>query len=284
MTTMNNTINNEAPSEHVGTNPKDHVNSTIMSIESILAEKGGLLFSYQEDAIREARESLILIPDYKRAIFMAEKGRLDFVFHTVALEGNPFTFPEVKTLLEGITVGGHKQSDADQVLNLNKALSHLIGLVREKKFRLDAETACSIQGIVAREEALTWGQFRDGMVWIQGTEYLPPKAQDLPSVFAQGEKILNAISDPILRAFLIFLWGSLNQFFYDGNKRTSRFLANGTLLSHGLPPMTILAKDQLIYNQIMTRFYDTQEASEALNWLYAYYKERITGFGFDAAP
>jgi Fic family protein len=78
---------------------------------------------------------------------------------------------------------------------------------------------------------------------------------------------------------LTFLWGSINQFFYDGNKRTSRFLAqflaNGTLLSAGLPPLTIQAKDQLIYNQVMTRFYDTQDGTQALQWLLTYYSERL---------
>ena len=256
---------------------------TRMSVESIMASKGPLLFSYQEESIQSARERLALIPDQRRALFLAEKSRVDFVFNTVALEGNPFTFPEVKTLHDGVTVGGHKLSDAEQVLNLNRALSYVIGLVKSKKFRIDAATACAVQGIVAREEALTWGVFRDGMVGIEGTEYQPPAATDLPTVFANGEKALTAITDPILRAFLAFLWGSLNQFFYDGNKRTSRFMANGTLMTAGLPPIMILAKDQLTYNQVMTRFYDTQEATEALNWLYDYYHERITGYGFDQA-
>ena len=255
-----------------------------MSVESIINQKGPLLFSYRDAEIQQSRKKLSLMPDKKRALFLAEKGRIDFVFNTVALEGNPFTFPEVKTLLEGITVGGHKLSDAEQVINLNRALSHVIGLVKSNKFQIDAKTACGIQEIVAREEALTWGVFRNGTVGIEGTEYLPPSAADLPAVFASGEKALNLVQDPILRAFLVFLWGSLNQFFYDGNKRTSRFLANGTLLTAGLPPIMILAKDQLIYNQIMTRFYNTQDATEALNWLYNYYRERITGFGFDAPP
>ena len=38
------------------------------------------------------------------------------VHDTVALEGNPFTFPEVKTLLEGVTAGGHKAEDADRLI------------------------------------------------------------------------------------------------------------------------------------------------------------------------
>ena len=243
------------------------------------------LLRLQYDAVRvaAARDKLHLKPDAARALFMAEKMRPDFVYHTAALEGNPFTFPEVKTLIEGITVGGHKQSDAEQVLNLTLALTHVMGLVKADAFKIDAATACAIQGIVAKREALKWGEFRDGAVFIAGTSYQPPKPADLPLVFAQGEAVINAESDPIFRAFLVFLWGSLNQFFYDGNKRTSRFLAIGTLLTAGYPPLLILAKDQLIYNQVMTRFYDSQDATEALEWLYGYYFERVTGFGFDAA-
>lgn len=255
-----------------------------MATADILAAKDPLKFSYRADSIASVRNALKLCPDTKRALFLAEKMRADFVFNTAALEGNPFTFPEVKTLIEGITVGGHKLSDAEQVLNLNQAFSHVIGLVKDKKFRIDAETACGIQGIVARNEALTWGKFRDGKVYIAGTDYEPPDARDLPALFEAGCTALQRESDEILRAFLAFLWGSINQFFYDGNKRTARFLANGTLLSAGLPPFMILAKDQLKYNEMMTRFYDTQDGTEALMWLYGYYQERVTGFGFDNPP
>lgn len=252
-----------------------------MSIEAILSSKGPLLFSCNLAAIADVRQQLRLIPDQRRALFFTEKSRTDFVYNTAALEGNPFTYPEIQTLIDGITVGGHKVSDAEQVLNLNQALTHVINVVKQGKFCLDKETACGIQGIVARNETLTWGQFRDGKVHISGTEYEPPNARDLPGIFEAGQQILNAEPDPILRAFLVFLWGSLNQFFYDGNKRTSRFLANGTLLTAGLPPLMIFVKDQLTYNQVMTRFYDTQEATEALGWLYRYYGEKVAGFGFD---
>jgi Fic family protein len=257
------------------------VTLTPMSVESIMAIKGPLMFSYQEDGIKAARERLVLLPDQRRALFMAERGRVDFVYNTAALEGNPFTFREVKTLLDGITVGGRKVSDSEQVLRLNRALSHVIGLVKDGKFQFSAKTACEVQGIVAREEALTWGKFRDGGVEIGGTQYKPPKAEYLTSIFSEGEKIINAIEDQLLKAFIIFLWGSINQFFYDGNKRTSRFMANGVLMNAGFPPVMILAEDQLVYNQIMTHFYDTQEATEALNWFFDYYKNRITGLGFD---
>lgn len=242
-----------------------------------------LRFSYLEKEVRLVQEQLQFVPDKKRAIFIANRARVDYVYNTAALEGNPFTYPEVKTLIDGITVGGRKISDAEQVLNLNRAFTYLIDKVKNDTFTLDEKTACEIQGLVAREEALTWGVFRDGQVSIGGTSYMPPKAEELSSIFAKGKDVLNQEQDPILKAFLTFLWGSLSQFFYDGNKRTSRFLANGILLSAGFPPLTILAKDQLQYNEVMTRFYDTQDGTEALKWLLTYYKETNTGFGFDSS-
>ncbi len=244
------------------------------------AAQQALALSYDELQVQAAQANLRLAPDHTRAMFMAEKMRVDFVFNTAKLEGNPFTYPEVKTLIEGITVGGHKLSDAEQVLNLNHALSHVMGLVKGNRFKIDAITACAIQGIVAKDEALKWGCFRDATVFIGGTTYTPPPAAELPAIFERGEHYLNKVNDSVLRAFLVFLWGSLQQFFYDGNKRTSRFLAIGTLLTAGLPPLTILASDQVTYNQIMTRFYESQDATEALVWLYGYYFERVGGLGF----
>lgn len=48
------------------------------------------------------------------------------MFETVKLEGNPFTFPEVQTLLDGITVGGRKLSDLQQVINQRDSCLRLI--------------------------------------------------------------------------------------------------------------------------------------------------------------
>ncbi len=240
------------------------------------------MFDYNLSAIESARHCITIRPDKRRALFIAEKIRLDFVFNTAALEGNPFTFPEVQTLLDGITVGGHKISDSNQILNLNKAHTHMLTAVKREIFTLSAAMACQLNAIVAFEEALKWGEFRDAMVTIAGTEYRPPPAHHLADIFESGKNSLAHILDPILRALLTFLWGSLNQFFYDGNKRTSRLLSNGILLMAGYPPLLIKAQDQLHYNQIMTRFYDTQEGTQALLWFYGYYQAQVANLGFEA--
>ncbi len=54
----------------------------------------------------------------ERVVFRFRRMLPEYVWDAGVLEGNPFTFPEVKTLLEGVTVGGRKLSDQEQILNL----------------------------------------------------------------------------------------------------------------------------------------------------------------------
>lgn len=84
----------------------------------------------------------------------------EFVWDASMLEGNPFTFPEVKTLLEGVTIGGRKISDQEHVLNLASGSQHLLELVKDGSFSLDKATFTELHNLVARSEALDRGHFR----------------------------------------------------------------------------------------------------------------------------
>jgi len=95
-----------------------------------------------------------------RVCFRFHRMLPEFVWDASVLEGNPFTFPEVKTLLDGVTVGGRKLSDQEQVLNLAASSKQLLALVKTGAFILDKATMCSLHAIVARNEALEWGHFR----------------------------------------------------------------------------------------------------------------------------
>ena len=111
---------------------------------------------------------------HKKALFIAQKMRPDFVFSMAKLEGNPFTFPEIQTTLAGITVGGHKISDQNQVLNIAAGWSEIIIQVSRHIFTVDRNTFVHINTIIAKDEALEVGAFRNGQVGISGTEYRPP--------------------------------------------------------------------------------------------------------------
>ena len=202
---------------------------------------------------------------------MAKKDKIDFVFNTSALEGNAMTYPEVQTLLEGITVGGHKLSDEQQILNQSRSVDLLLKMISNNTFMIDKKTLCLLHYEVAKEKALSWGVFRDANVNIGGTNYMPPSHNNLDSIFAEGIEKLKMIKDPILQALSYFLFGAKTQLFFDGNKRTSRLMMNGILLSNGLPILNIKAKDKLEFNTEMIRFYDTQDYIHTLEYLCNYY-------------
>lgn len=207
------------------------------------------------------------VPDKARAIFRAKKILDGIVYDTVALEDNPFTFPEVKTLLDGITVGGHKLSDEKQVLSQAKSWKYLLARVETGQFQLTKELFLELHALVAEEEALTWGQFRDGAVSIAGTSHAPPPAVSLDGVFDAGIAEIQRIKNLHEQAIAFFLFGSLNQFFWDGNKRTSRLMMNGWLLAHGYDVINIPAAKKLEFNQKMIRFYDRLDGTEMIDFM-----------------
>lgn len=60
-----------------------------------------------------------------KALMLAKREIAVFVLDAVELEGIHFTLPEIQTLLEGITVGGHKLSDQQIAVNQGNAWKSL---------------------------------------------------------------------------------------------------------------------------------------------------------------
>lgn len=207
------------------------------------------------------------IKDKKTVCFHLKKLFPQFVFDIAKLEGSPYTLPQVQTLLEGITVGGKRLEDQQLVLNQKNSLQRLIELVLNNQFNLDKQTFCDLHRLVAFEEALVWGEFRTDKVSIAGTHYRPPPANQLDDIFTDVVTYVNQIQHPLEQALLFFLLGSLAQFFFDGNKRTSRLMMNGLLLSQGIDAISIPAKEKQSFNTQMIRFYNTQKADNMLRFL-----------------
>ena len=214
-----------------------------------------------------------------RVCFRFHKMLPEFVWDASVLEGNPFTFPEVKTLLDGVTVGGRKLSDQEQILNLAESSKRLLVMVKNGEFSLSKRVFTELNGIVVRKEALEWGVFRgegeeknytpDVSLGEHG-HYTPlptlPGAPELNRVFNAGVAGLQAC-EAFERATAFFLFGALQQFFFDGNKRTSRFMMNGVLMSHGIDAISVPAAKTQEFNEKMVRFYLSKDATEMMDFL-----------------
>lgn len=231
-----------------------------------------------------------VIPEVKNvgtrvALFTFKTHMAGFVWDAAQLENNPYTYVEVKTLLDGVTVGGHKVSDTEQVLNLADSSKKLIELVQTGRFDLDKKTFTLLHSIIARNEALEWGVFRGegDEVHYQarvhlgelGTHFPPATeagAPELNRIFSEGARQIKTLP-PFEGALAMFLFGAYFQFFFDGNKRTSRHMMNGWLMLHGFNPISIPAARALDFNARMVRFYHSKDATEMMKFLVECYQD-----------
>lgn len=201
-----------------------------------------------------------------KALFDAKRLISQIVTDVVNLEDINFTVPEVQTLLDGITVGGHKLQDELITLNQVNAWKFLFTSIDNRTFILDKEYLLQLHDILANKEALIWGEFRTGQVTISGTDYLPPKVTELNDLWSKlqdaiVQKLLNCTDTMSIYQAAVFLFAEMarTQFFFDGNKGTARMMMSGVLLSRNLPIINIPAKRKLEFNQVMIKYYDYQD-------------------------
>jgi len=203
----------------------------------------------------------------KKPLFMLRRLMAEYVWDVVHLEGNAFTFVDVQTLLGGTTVGCHRQADAQQVLNQQRALDLIARLVADPSIHLGKDLALKIHAKVAFEEALRWGCFRTGDVRISGTSYVPPPAAELEDRYQRGLNAIERIENPFERALVYFFWGALSQFFFDGNKRTSRAVMNFILLRNGYYYLTVPGERKDAFDTMMVDFYETRQATTGMKFM-----------------
>ena len=95
-----------------------------------------------------------------------------------------------------------------------------------------------------------------------------PGAITLNEVFSNGVRSLEReVPNPFERAMAFYSFGALQQFFFDGNKRTSRFMMNGVLMSEGIDAVSIPAARAQEFNSNMVEFYITRDATKMMAFI-----------------
>lgn len=188
---------------------------------------------------------------------MARRDLPALVTDIAQLEEINITLPEVSTLLDGVAVGGHTLSDQEIVLNQANSWRKMLADIEAGRFEVSKNYICELHALVAKNEVLTWGEFRSAQVTIAGTQYIPPPASDLDAAWAETIQNFNATEPPFQRAVGLFGDMARNQFFFDGNKRTGRMMMSGFLLSKGLPLLNVRNADKLAFNIAMLSFYES---------------------------
>ena len=208
----------------------------------------------------------------EQSLFLAKKKWDENVYCGMRMENRNITFPQTKTILQGVNVPSVQLDDIQAVLNMRDAWRFLLSSIGEP---LTFEYWCKLNEYIARNEALEWGKLRTGSVGISGTDYLPPVPVEA-QVRAEFGAIMAANASATEKALEAFAWGTRGQFFWEGNERTSMTLANKILVTAGAGILTITDKHMEQFNTLLLDYYDTGEKEALKDFLY---ENAIQGIG-----
>lgn len=208
----------------------------------------------------------------EQSLFLAIKKWDENVYCGMRMENRAVTFPQTKTILEGVNVPSVQLDDIQAILNMRDAWRFMLSTMSEP---VTFEYWCKLNEFIARNEALEWGKLRTGTVGISGTDYVPPiPVKD--QVKNELESILSTETTATAKALEAFVWGARGQFFWDGNKRTSMTLANKILISSGAGFLTITDKHMEQFNTLLVEYYNTGNSEKLKDFLY---ENTIQGIG-----
>ncbi len=182
---------------------------------------------------------------------LQENNRLEWTYHSNAIEGNTLNLNETRVVLEdGITIGGKTIREHLEVINHQNAIYFLEDLVQNNADIREIEILKLHETILKGIDDDFAGRLRTGMVRISGAKFTPPAANKVSDLFDQCIQFLNQNPHnwpaPILAAYFHHQLVYIHPFF-DGNGRTARLAMNLYLMKNGYPPLIIQKADRKKY-------------------------------------
>ena len=196
------------------------------------------LFTADEYKFLADRESAFIarMKDYPAELYAKEMERLgiDLSWKSSEIEGNTYTLLETVNLLKDkIEAKGKKREEAIMLLNHKAALKAIV----EQSAYFKELSLARMEDVhsVLIEELGVERNLRHIRVGISGTRYRPLEVESqIREAVEDMCALVNGKSDPYEKALLALLLIAYIQPFTDGNKRTSRLMANSLLISRSL--------------------------------------------------
>jgi len=218
------------------------------------------LFSDEEIKIMDGATAIYSerIKDVPEAIQKKELERLiiELSWKSSKIEGNTYTLLDTeRLLLENKEAPGHSASEARMILNHKNAFN----FIHDNKTEFKNITLANLEKlhtILVEDLSIGFG-LRNKLVGVVGSKYRP--LDNGHQIKEAVEALIDAVRKagaPEAKALIALSGISYVQPFEDGNKRTSRLMANALLLAHDRAPLSYRSVDEDGYREAMLVFYE----------------------------
>jgi fido (protein-threonine AMPylation protein) len=198
---------------------------------------------------RQAGDSVTARKDLERFV-------IELSWKSSKIEGNTYTLLDTERLIkESEEAVGHSHDEAVMILDHKQAFEYV--WQHQKDFRvLTRKVIEEVHKLLVKDLPVLTG-LREHPVGITGTVYVPPASRvEISAYFDDIIATINAIEQPVEKAMACLMLLPYLQPFADGNKRTSRLLANATLLAYSYPPLSYRSIDEQAYKGALILFYE----------------------------
>jgi len=212
-----------------------------------------------------------------------ERFVIELSWKSSKIEGNTYSLLDTERLIrEAKEAPGHDHSEAIMILNHKKAFDYIWQHQRAFK-KLVISGVEEIHRLMVTGLNVPFG-LRNTPVGITGTVYVPPASQiELASYLRDIIDLINRLKKPLEKALACLVLIPYLQPFADGNKRTSRLLANAVLLAHGYPPLSYRSVDEQAYKGALILFYEQGALANFRDLFLEQLKESALGYYFPTA-
>jgi len=199
----------------------------------------------------------------KRGLLRWRERLPGLVWNDASLEGNPFTEPDVVTLLDGGAAPRYDDHDTQQVLDLSRAAAMVQSLALVGPTDVSDRLSSALNATIAAHEIIEPGVLRgegyvggDAVVSMRGIRFVAlPGGPELRAVFDESMERANSSSHPLARGAAWAALAAYHQFYSNGNKRTARYVMNTVLLSHGFDAILTPVALKTEYNDALRDMY-----------------------------
>ncbi|MDO8655870.1 MAG: Fic family protein [Nanoarchaeota archaeon] len=237
--------------------PVSFNHETLDKFDNLLNEKEIAILQKKNDDYR--KRIVGLSPTLLKKEF--ERITIELSWKSSKIEGNTYSLIDTEMLIkEHKEAKGHSKEEATMILNHKKSLDYIFS--NKERFKdISLREVENVHRLLTEQLDIKIG-IRSRAVGITGSHYRPlDNNHQISEALEKTIKKINSSSDPWSKALIALVMIAYIQPFEDGNKRTSRIIANACLIANDACPLSLRSIDETEYKKAITVFYELQNAS-----------------------